>query len=105
MAAFDTPLFEEDIEAWMYGPVVPSVYYNYESKGSQPLECNEEPIHLTPEEETLFYQVYDAFKDFSAYGLMRRTHDEKPWRDSTPHNKGTVISQQLMTDFFKTQME
>lgn len=24
-----TPLFEEEFEAWKYGPVVPSVYYDY----------------------------------------------------------------------------
>ena len=26
LAYFNTPLFEENIEAWMYGPVVPCVY-------------------------------------------------------------------------------
>ena len=26
LAAFDTPLFDENIEAWMFGPVVPEVY-------------------------------------------------------------------------------
>lgn len=25
LAYFGTPLFDEDLEAWMYGPVVPSV--------------------------------------------------------------------------------
>ena len=26
LAYFGTPLFDKDIEAWMFGPVVPSVY-------------------------------------------------------------------------------
>jgi uncharacterized phage-associated protein len=27
LAYFGTPLFDEEIETWMYGPVVPAVYY------------------------------------------------------------------------------
>lgn len=29
LAYFDTPLFDDDIEAWMYGPVVPCVYNHF----------------------------------------------------------------------------
>lgn len=29
LAYFGTPLFDDEIEAWMYGPVVPSVYNHY----------------------------------------------------------------------------
>lgn len=29
LAYFGTPLFDEEIEAWMYGPVVPCVFENY----------------------------------------------------------------------------
>ena len=33
LAYFGTPLFDEEIEAWMYGPVVPSVYDEYKNYG------------------------------------------------------------------------
>ena len=33
LAYFETPLFDEDIEAWMYGPVVPSMYEKYKEFG------------------------------------------------------------------------
>ena len=29
LAKFNTPLFDEEIEAWMYGPVVPAVYNHF----------------------------------------------------------------------------
>ena len=32
LAAFGTPLFDEDIEAWMYGPVVPCVYEHFKGQ-------------------------------------------------------------------------
>ncbi len=55
-------------------------------------------------EESFFYEVYDAFREFSAIGLMNMTHREKPWTSVGPHNRGTVIPQELMKAYFKTQI-
>ena len=38
LAAFGTPLFEENVESWMYGPVVPVVYDTYAECGAHTLE-------------------------------------------------------------------
>lgn len=38
----DTPLFNDVIEAWRYGPVVPSVYHKYKHFGFDILRSNEE---------------------------------------------------------------
>jgi uncharacterized phage-associated protein len=104
LAVFDTPLFEEDVEAWMYGPVVPVVYNEYSSYGSSSLPEVKETISLSDEEEELFNEVYDAYRDFSAIGLMNRTHKEKPWASVYPHDRGTVISQKSMKEYFLTQV-
>jgi len=34
LALNDTELFSEDVQAWQYGPVVPTVYYNFRHFGS-----------------------------------------------------------------------
>ena len=105
LAFFDTPLFSDSVEAWMYGPVIPSVYEEYSSYGSSSLPEVNNAISLTNEEEELFNEVYDAYRDFSAIGLMNRTHKEKPWREATPHDRGTVISQKSMKEYFATQID
>lgn len=104
LAFFGTPLFGDAVEAWMYGPVVPSVYNEYSSYGSSTLPEVDSVITLTDEEEELFNEVYDSYRDFSAIGLMNRTHKEKPWASVSPHDRGTVISQESMRDFFLTQI-
>ena len=76
LAAFGTPLFEENT-----------------------------PVVLTDDEEELFLQAYEVYRDFSAIGLMNKVHQEKPWQESLPHDKGTVISQDSMKAFFKTQLQ
>lgn len=104
LAFFGTPLFGDTVEAWMYGPVVPSVYNEYSSYGSSTLPEVDSVIALTDEEEELFNEVYDSYRDFSAIGLMNRTHKEKPWASVSPHDRGTVIPQESMKDFFLTQI-
>lgn len=105
LAAFGTPLFSEDVEAWMYGPVVPAVYDTFSGYGSSALPEVENEILLQEEEEVLFDEVYDAYREFSAIGLMNRTHTEKPWIEAMPHDRGTVIPQSSMMSYFKTQMQ
>lgn len=105
LACFDAPLFEEDIEAWMYGPVVPSVYELYKENGSNGIACPEgEIIMLSADEEDIFNQVYDAYGQFSAYKLMEMTHNESPWR-STQVGVGHVISKEKIKSYFLTQLE
>ena len=56
-------------------------------------------ITLSEEEEFLFNDVFEAYIDFSAYGLMNKTHGEMPWR-TTNTGIGNVISHEKMTEFF-----
>ena len=105
LAFFGTPLFAEDVEAWMYGPVVPAVYDEYSASGSSALPEVKEPVSLSEDEEELFNEVYDAYREFSAIGLMNRTHSERPWLDAVPHDRGTVITQESMMAYFKTQIQ
>lgn len=104
LAEFGTPLFDDNIEAWMYGPVVPCVYEHFKGHGAGGiLPENKEIIELTDEEEYMFNDVFDAYIDFSAYGLMIKTQAEEPWR-KTKMGHGNVIEYQKMIDFFSKKL-
>ena len=100
LAYFGTPLFDEDIVAWQYGPVVPSVYKEYKSFES--ISTSEEGISLSDDEEELFNNVYEEYNQFSAVALMKMTHEESPWKTTEINS---VISRDKMAAFFKTQIE
>lgn len=98
LAYFGTPLFNEDIVAWQYGPVVPEVYDAFKEFGRAGIEPHGEPIPLeTEKEENLFNEVFEVYNQFSASGLVTQTHSESPWID-TP--KQGIISQEVMRTFF-----
>ena len=102
LAYFGTPLFDEDIVAWHYGPVVPSVYQEYKSFESNSISTSKEGISLSDDEEELFNNVYEEYNQFSAVALMKMTHEESPWKTTEINS---VISRDKMAAFFKTQIE
>lgn len=104
LAYFEEPLFNEDIEAWMYGPVVPSVYENFKSHGNAGIQYNEEVVELSDEEESLFNEVYRVYGAYSAIGLMNLTHSETPWKSVTT-GVGSVIEKDLMKTYFKKRLK
>ena len=102
LAYFGTPLFDEDIVAWQYGPVVPSIYQEYKSFESNSISTSKEGISLSDDEEELFNNVYEEYNQFSAVALMKMTHEETPWKTTEINS---VISRDKMAAFFKTQIE
>ena len=104
LAVFGTPLFEEDIEAWMYGPVVPVVYEVYKDYGYNGIDPGKvEEVSLSDREQALFDEVYKVYGAYSAIGLMNMTHRESPWAN-TPAGVGSVISRDKMVEFFRTRI-
>lgn len=104
LAYFGKPLFDEDMEAWMYGPVVPVVYEHYKVNGSKGIEPKGEEISLSNKEEALFNEVYRIYGIYSATGLMNMTHSEMPW-DSTPTGTGNIITKDKLAYFFKKRLK
>ena len=104
MAYFDKPLFEEDFEAWMYGPVVPVVYETYKEHGKQGIEYTGDVISLPQEEEALFKEVFRVYGEYSAIGLMHMTHSEAPWK-SAKKQVGSIIEKNAMRTFFKKRLK
>ena len=103
LAVFNEPLFDEEIEAWMYGPVVPTVYEYFQNNGNKGIEPTGEILILPDEVEQLFDEVMHVFGQYSAIGLMNLTHNEMPWKN-TPEGKGHIISKDKMKQYFKTRL-
>ncbi|MDR0824265.1 MAG: DUF4065 domain-containing protein [Prevotella sp.] len=105
LAYFGTSLFDEDIEAWMYGPVVPNVYEQFKDNDNKGIEYLEEPITLSGYKEALLFdEVYRVYGKYSAIGLMEMAHQETPWK-STNIGKGNIITKDKLTAFFKKRIK
>jgi uncharacterized phage-associated protein len=106
LALYDAPLFSDPIEAWNYGPVVPSVYreYNHHGSGALPVEHSTDiHQHITDEQLNLIQEVYEVYGQYSGLKLMHITHQEDPWKTTTA-GPGNVIDPEKMKRYFKTRL-
>jgi uncharacterized phage-associated protein len=95
------PLLNEAVEAWKYGPVIPSIYHTFKKYGSQRITKLENEVDIesspmticqpltTGERETdLLDKVFNVYGKYSALQLSALTHqDNTPW-DITFKTKG-----------------
>ena len=107
LAILDEKLFSEEIEAWQFGPVVPSIYHTFkhykkESVSELSTEItfddnfhfNEEIFTMDKENENyettiqILDKVWDSYKKYSGYELIDLTHkDNTPWSQVFKHNQ------------------
>lgn len=79
---YGTPLFDNTIEAWDHGPVVPEVYSAYKRYGDQPIKGYDGDMiaGITPEAEDLLYNVARKYGRYTASALRNMTHVVgSPW--------------------------
>lgn len=97
------PLLDETLEAWRYGPVVPSIYREFGSYGSDPIDRL--ALAFDPRSETLFSapavdpsdrfvrdllaRVWDVYGGYSGAQLSALTHAAaSPWSITRRDNPG-----------------
>lgn len=85
-----TPLFDDEIQAWDYGTVIPKVYdaYRDNEKGIIPAMADSE--NLSKESIDSIDITLDFYGKFTGLDLMKRTYAEKPWCDAYVPNKKTL---------------
>lgn len=116
------PLIKEEIQAWQFGPVIPSLYRELKRYGN---EAVNEPLRQldpatfrmeTPRidkskgEEALFalnviHKVWDTYGDRSAIQLSNVTHMEgTPWFNTyVPGERSIPISNASIKEYFRSQ--
>ncbi|WP_204103939.1 MULTISPECIES: type II toxin-antitoxin system antitoxin SocA domain-containing protein [Spirulina sp. CCY15215] len=103
LALFDRPLFPEQIESWIHGPVVPEIYYYYKQYGSGSLPFPENFDYSKFDDETkeVLEEVYEVYGQFSAWKLRNLAHNEPPSKNTSP---GSEIPLDSLKEHFKTQL-
>lgn len=101
-------LFDGQIQAWKYGPVVPEVYQAFKQYGREriPSVSGEySPDIFNSDELNLLLDVLREYGKYSSPALVDFTHaDGTPWKEVySPSQSGTVISDESLKRYFSTQ--
>lgn len=95
------PCFEDEMEAWDYGPVVPVVYNEYCRYKSQAIDSvsnssvNDDGVAKNIDE------VLDYFGDTATFELVQITHAQTPWIEARQRGNRAVISKEAIRQFFE----
>jgi len=105
LAKHGVPLFEEAVEAWQYGPVVPSVYQAVRSYRAMPVQCvNGAPaMKFSPDEEGVIHDVASAYGRYDGAMLSAATHKPgTPWSATWgSQGKNAVIPNDMIESFYR----
>ncbi|MEH3100247.1 Panacea domain-containing protein [Sphingomonas adhaesiva] len=94
----DAPLFDDEIQAWANGPVVPALYR--EHRGRFQLFAGDipgNPENLTEDQRDTINVVLEFYGDKSPQWLSDLTHMEAPWRDARAGIPDGASSQRAIT--------
>lgn len=82
LAITGKPLFDDPIEAWVHGPVVRSLYFDYRAYGFGPitLDVEIENIRLSGDITEHLEDVWDVYGRYDGRYLEQLTHSEPPWQ-------------------------
>lgn len=81
-AFYDRPLFYNEIEGWVHGPVVPDVYNIYKDYKYNPITISYENVELDKEAEDVLEFVIKKYSKYDAKYLEKITHNQEPWINS-----------------------
>lgn len=96
LAHFQRPLIIDDVFAWQYGPVVPSVYFRFNSYGASVIteQCD---VVLDDESETIVKDVVSKLGDLTGPQLVDLTHRKgSPWHQVWDGTHQKVIPDHLI---------
>ncbi len=87
-ALYKKPVFAEDCEAWVHGPVFPEVYRIFKSFRYDPIDDDRFAIingandDITDDKKNVVKLVTDTFGSYSGKMLEKITHNEAPWKEA-----------------------
>lgn len=104
MVSKDGPCFNDKIEAWDLGPVVPSVYRHFKVFGASSIpvdnSTNIESGIASNDAETI-NETVDQCNNFSTSALVEITHNQDPWIRAHSSCFSNEITPKSLYEYFK----
>lgn len=111
------PCFDEEIEAWGFGPVVPHVYQAFKQYGSGNIPTITEYIEMTDtwqitkktfdenvikaKDRKKIAEIIEGLSDYSATALVNITHNQAPWINAYEKGMNNVITKRSIQEYFE----
>lgn len=102
----DKPLFENDVQAWKYGPVIPELYHVIKRFGVGNVDLDLIELYseneLDENDAEFIKIIFNAYKKFTGLQLSSKTHEiGTPWEKVYDGHFYKVIDNSIIKDYYK----
>lgn len=108
-------LFDEDFEAWIHGPVCPSIFQKYKHyRGNMIPQIlgDYKNENLNSEDIEILDEVWQVYGSYTANQLESISHQHDPWKKTREKNNcgdfswcNDKIDNELIFEYYITQMD
>jgi uncharacterized phage-associated protein len=101
LVSTDEKLFEDEIEAWNFGPVVPAVYNQYAVYGNSPIPAfNKKIPRISRDDAKIINPMLGHLRNYSSTYLTNVTIKQKPWLKNYSECGSKIIPANEIRDYF-----
>ena len=116
LAVLGIKLFDEPIEAWRHGPVIPSLFHEFKHFRKDPISARALDLNWSDNEERLeravvridneklgvvLRKVWDIYSVFTGWELRAKTHQQDtPWEQVYKEGKNQIIRDKDVREHF-----
>jgi uncharacterized phage-associated protein len=106
LAIKGSPLISEAIQAWDFGPVIPSIYHAFKHYGPNPITRQDDRFGRVADPDHLDFleRILELYGVFTSIQLSNMSHDTKgPWHQARANNPGlkcVEIAEDHIRDYF-----
>lgn len=90
-------LFLEQPEAWIHGPVFPTLYDKYRQYGREIIPKVEFNELIDEDLQDLFNEIIEIFGEYDGDQLELMTHNESPWLEARKNYNNNEPSNKLIS--------
>ncbi|NET71719.1 MAG: SocA family protein [Sphaerospermopsis sp. SIO1G2] len=110
LALYNQPLFPEDFEAWVHGPVIPDLYQEYKKFGWKPIFKDVKEPKFYDQVHDFLTELAEVYFSCDAFELEQMTHREHPWmeaRGNLPQDapSNAIISKEVIKEYYQKRAE
>lgn len=93
--------FDDDFEAWQFGPVIPLIYYKYSGFGAMPIDISDSNYEISLIDMDIVDPIIESKRSLNPWDMVKDTH--KPggaWDRTYQNGKGNhrIISKKMIKD-------
>ncbi|WP_258832406.1 Panacea domain-containing protein [Peribacillus frigoritolerans] len=103
------PLIDEEFQAWVHGPVCPSLYRMYKHFGYGTIPIPDSVLPVDQNVQEVLDIVWNMYGSFDGRYLEELTHQEVPWimaRGDADHQQplDAVINNELIYQYYQERL-